>query len=306
MELRIIATGTFMRLTAHSAIIAAFLLLPSPTHAQGTRERQRGDQIVVTGERPDEARVREEKAREFVRALMPTRGRTMPRQFDDVCPFVTGLIPAQNRAVTQRIRRVAAASGVTVGGADCVPNTFLIVTRDKSAFIRAMSVRMPGSLNMGGIAIRRLANSPGPAAAWQLTGPIDRDGRPLHLENGIPVNRTTDAASRIRSASTSGFDASALVVETSALPGLTTIQLADYAAMRLLAKLDPARLPTNSPPTILKVLEAPMDSEVPVTLTQWDLGLLRGLYVSSLSLNGSGQRSEIVREIVKEVGAPQR
>jgi hypothetical protein len=135
-----------------------------------------------------------------------------------------------------------------------------------------------------------------------LGGPIDRDGRPLHQENGIPVNRTTDAASRIRSPSAQGFDASALVVERAALPGLTTTQLADYAAMRLLAKLDPARLPANSPPTILKVLEAPMDSEVPITLTQWDLGLLRGLYTSSLSLNGSGQRSEIVREIAKEVG----
>jgi hypothetical protein len=279
-------------------VIAASLLLPSRGLAQEPQEQRRSDQIVVTGER-----VHEEQAREFVANLMPTLGRPMPRQFDDVCPFVTGLIPAQNQAVTQRLRRVAAAAGVNVGGAGCVPNTFLIVTRDKSAFIHAMSVRMPGSFNMGGIAIRRLANSPGPAAAWQLTGPINRDGRPLHMENGIPVNRTTDPVSRIRANGGRGFDASALVVESGALPGLTSTQLADYAAMRLLADLDPARLPASSPPTILKVLEAPMDSEVPITLTQWDLGLLRGLYASSLGLNGSGQRSEILREVAREVGA---
>lgn len=291
-----------MRLTARAAIIAAFLLLPSAGHAQEPRDQERGGSIVVTGER-----VRQEQVREFVSALMPTRGRAMPRQFDDVCPVVVGLIPAQNQAVTERLRRVAAAVGVNVGGAGCVPNTLLIVTRDKRAFIRAMAQRQPESFsNMGGLQVRRLARTPGPAAAWQLTGPIDRDGTPLRMVGGMYVNDTIDAAGRIRSTSQLGFDASALVVESGALPGLTTTQLADYAAMRLLAKLDPARLPASSPPTILKVLEAPMGSEVPITLTQWDLGLLRGLYASSPNLNASNQRSQIVQQVAQEVGALKR
>jgi hypothetical protein len=282
-----------MRLTTHAAMIAAFLLLPSPAHAQELEDQGPGDQIVVTGERAADARAREEQARDFVGALMPTQGRSMARQFDDVCPFVTGLNPAQNQAVTERLRRVAAAAGVNVGGAGCAPNTFLIVTRDKRAFINALAQRRPESFvesgeSMGGIRVRRLANTPGPAAAWQLTG--SRSINP----------------SRIRPNGELGFDASALVVESRVLPGLTTTQLADYAAMRLLAKLDPARLPATSPPTILKILEAPMDSEVPITLTQWDLGLLRGLYAGSPGLSGSGQRSEIAREVAQEAGSSRR
>lgn len=93
------------------------------------------------------------------------------------------------------------------------------------------------------------------------------------------------------------FDASALVVETGALTGLTTIQLADYAAMRLFAKLDPQRLNGRVANTILKVLDAPMGSEVPITMTRWDLGFLRGLYASQPNRFAGAQRWEIAERL---------
>jgi hypothetical protein len=80
--------------------------------------------------------------------------------------------------------------------------------------------------------------------------------------------------------------------------------LADYAAMRLFARLNPAKLPAPSPPTILSVLEAPMGSEVPITMTEWDVGLLRGLYASSSNLRASGQRSQISQQVIKELEKP--
>jgi hypothetical protein len=71
--------------------------------------------------------------------------------------------------------------------------------------------------------------------------------------------------------------------------------------MRALARTDPGRLPASAPPTILRVLDAAAESEVPLSLTRWDLGFLRGLYASRANLNATAQRGEIVRAVDAEV-----
>ncbi len=71
--------------------------------------------------------------------------------------------------------------------------------------------------------------------------------------------------------------------------------------MRAFARTDPARLPELSPATILKVLDTSMGSEVPITLTRWDFGFLRGLYSSSTSLYAPSQHSEIRKTIRDEL-----
>lgn len=84
-----------------------------------------------------------------------------------------------------------------------------------------------------------------------------------------------------------------------ALAGLTLVQLANYAAMRAFARTDPARLAQSAAPTILHVLDAPIGSAVPVTLTQWDLSFLRALYASSANNYATRQRSEM-RRLVRD------
>jgi hypothetical protein len=97
------------------------------------------------------------------------------------------------------------------------------------------------------------------------------------------------------------FEAAALIVEQGALDGLSTTQLADYAAMRLFAKTDPQRLAGSSAPTIMGILDAPMGSAVPLTLTDWDLSFLRGLYASPNNLYAGAQRSTITRQITSDM-----
>jgi len=94
----------------------------------------------------------------------------------------------------------------------------------------------------------------------------------------------------------------ALVIERRALDGLTTTQLADYAAMRLFARTAPERLAGSTAPTILTIIEAPMGSAVPITLTDWDLAFLRGLYASHNNLYAAEHRSRISRRIANELG----
>ena len=119
------------------------------------------------------------------------------------------------------------------------------------------------------------------------------------------VNRTTRPQTRLNAAARPIFTAAAVVVERDALTGLSTTQLADYALMRALARADPHRLTASSPATILRVLEAPMGSELPVTLTRWDLGFLRGLYASRDNLYATAQRGEIRRGVAAELDGPE-
>lgn len=45
-----------------------------------------------------------------------------------------------------------------------------------------------------------------------------------------------------------------------------------------------------------------MGAEVPITMTQWDLGFLRGLYASTESLRTPAQRTEIRRRLLRDLG----
>ncbi len=126
---------------------------------------------------------------------------------------------------------------------------------------------------------------------------------PLRFDaaTGAYVNSTTEAASRITIPARRGVDAAALVVEVKALDGIKPIQLGDYAAMRLFAKLDPSRLPARAPTTILTVLTTPMGSPVPITMNKWDLGFLRGLYAAAPNLAPTSQRSQFAGQVMRDL-----
>lgn len=286
-------------------------LLAAPAAAQeSARPGGEGPDIVVTATQV------EEQIRDFVEALTQAPPRGQLSRFErSVCPAAIGLSAGQKEAVVSRIRRVAQAAGLEVGGPRCIPNVLLMVTSDKRAFLEALRRKHDyyfGDLSPG--QVRRLVREPGPATVWQLHGPpLDSDG--VELSQGgeaslpgaeYPVNRTTRQASRVTAAARPQFQAAAVVVEAGALDGLTTIQLADYAAMRAFARTDPARLPAHAPATILKVLDAPMGSEVPVTLTDWDLGFLRALYASSDNLYAAAQRSEMRKRMAEELEGTDR
>lgn len=275
-------------------------LLAAPAGAQVPTPPPPSSEIVVTG-----TLQREEQVRDFVGALTPARGGSIPRFIDAACPVAAGLGPRQKEAVIARLRTVAAAAGIRVADGACVPNMFVIVTRDKRAFIELLARNRPESFGMMTTReVARLARTPGPAAAWQLEGPVAANGVPLRFDEALGyVNSTTEAASRIKSVARRGFDAAALVVEIGSLDGITPVQLADYAAMRLLAKLDPSRLSNRAPTTILTILTTPTGSPVPITMTKWDLGFLRGLYTSAPDLNPSGQRSQIAGQVVRELNS---
>lgn len=257
-------------------------------------------EILVSGIRDVEREIGE-----FVGALTeaPVRGQLSRFETRSVCPLAVGVSGAQKEAVQSRMRRVAEAAGIRVGGAGCIANVVVIVTGDKRAFIEALARRYPHYFGeMPDREIRGLARAPGRAAAWQVPGPpLDADGAEMSDTSDVYLNRTVRPPSRITAGARPHFAAAVVVVERGALAGLTTTQLADYAAMRAFARTDPSRLADSAAPTILKILDAPMGSEVPITMTQWDLGFLRALYAAPDNLYAPNQRSAIRRRLEDEL-----
>lgn len=266
-----------------------------------TTQRAEDPSIIVTGHRNPE-----QDRKEFVRALTSLQfGGRIARFEQAVCPAALGLPHGQAAALVHRIRTVAQAVGVSIAGEKCHPNVVVIVPDNKQFFLQDLVKRHSeyfGSLSTE--QVRTLLRSPGPAASWQLEGPpISARGTELRFDDatGLYTNTTTEPASRINSGARPQFDGAVVVVERTALDGLTVTQLADYAAMRAFTATDPARLQGTTTPTILKVLEASADSQVPPSLTSWDLGLLRGLYTAPRNLETGSQRSAIRRAMEKEV-----
>lgn len=273
-------------------LLSAGLTLTTPALAQ---EAPPPDQstIVVTGEKNTQQAIKD-----FVRDLTPVAPSVQISRFEhSVCPVAVGLPRAQAQAVANRMRRVATSTGIAVGGSGCTPNVVVIVTSDKKALIEQLAKNRPDYFgDLPNHRIADLRRQPGPAAAWQLAGPqVNADGMPIDWDPSmqVPVNRTITPASRLTVPARPQFDAAVVVVERAALDGLTTTQLADYAAMRAYTGADPTRVRNANTPTILRVLEAPMGSAIPVTMTGWDLAFLQGFYSSRRDVTNSAQRSAI-------------
>ena len=258
--------------------------------------------IVVTG-----TKTSGDAIRNFVRDLTPLgAGGQLSRFEDEVCPFVTGLVPAQNAAVEERIRQLARAAGIDVAKPKCSPNVVLIIPTDKRAVLEELRRRHADYFgDLSGNQIRAVIRNPAPVDAWQIQGvAVSQDGRELPQRGGIWENRTTARASRLVASTRPQFAAAVVVVAFDALDGLTVTQLAEYVTLRALTGADPAGLRRPGPPTILRVFDAPFGSELPVTLTEWDLSFLRGYYSARRNRTAAAQRSAIAKTITDDRQKP--
>jgi len=284
--------------------IATFLGSPSAAQDEPPSDQA---PIIVEGRRDREAEIRE-----LVDALPPAPMTGHIIRFEHLaCPAVLGVPDEQKALVVDRMRAVADAAGVPLDRPGCRANVLVLVTNDKRQLMEHLWRRYGYFFGeRTNRQIERLVQSEAPAVLWQLNGQVDASGRELFSTmGGTIVNRTTQRPSRISDQAHAVLTGSILVVDSSALAGLSTTQFADYAALRLFSGVDPARLTTPNLSTILTALEAPMGSEVPLTLTNWDLAFLHALYASNESIHAPAQRGEIRdgmrREIERVEGAEQ-
>ena len=105
------------------------------------------------------------------------------------------------------------------------------------------------------------------------------------------------SASALRRVTRLDIEGSVIIIDRSAANGKTIAQLADYAAMRGLARTLPPD--DGSPPTILNLFETSGASPVRA-LTASDLGYLQSLYRLSGMESLNTARSRLSRDIARQ------
>lgn len=272
---------------------------PPPETPAGEQE------IVVRGKREREAQIKG-----FIDALAPSRYNGQVARFStEACPGTLGVVPRQAEVITARLRKIAAAVGVPLAEESCKPNVWVVVTDDREA----LATRVRGSWRSGPDGRPEKGRPDDLATVLYAEQLLDANGQQMGVkadtgdgDGGGYYQSEIFTSNRIRPSNTKTFTASALIVEPKTVDGLTTIQLADYAAMRLFARADPARLGPGSPPSILAALAAPNGSELPETVTEWDFAFLKALYRSNDRTYAGAQKKEMQSIVRKEITGQDR
>ena len=246
---------------------------------------------------------RDKKISRFIKELTPAPVHGQIARFDvPVCPAVAGVSDEQESYIEARLRRIAAAVGIPVAKPNCDPNVILVVARNKNDLLKQLEEHRPEYFpaSWSSWHIHELEHDPYPVVAWQFEGQFWADGRPIAggttasgISDILQLQRTIEPLTRLRPSARHAFVTSIVIVQHDALAGLTTTQLADYAAMRAFVRTDPKQLHAAASDTILGVLDAPMGSAVPLTLTSWDLSFLKAFYASNKNSFAEYQRSEM-------------
>lgn len=279
--------GSFRRaIGAGLTLLSLPSVLPSPLAAQEAPDSP----IVVTGQ-PE---LTEERAREVVgRLARPVSGQ-LARFHDPVCPHVIGFEEPYAGMVVERIRTTAEEIGAEVGGEDCPANLYLVIVDDGGAFVEQLHRDHPEAFaGMSVEAIDALSRPDSPARAWTVTWQTNSLGQVAGQPSpsggsgavksgyagssvrfdGVPVLRVYEA-STINPSVQQATGTAWVVLETEATFGKSLRQIADYAAMRGLAMVQPDGVDGNVE-TILGLFGSAM---APSRLTAFDRAFLEGLY----------------------------
>ena len=289
-----------MRIALSTSLAVAVAAAASPASGQSQPADTESSEVVVVGQAN-----RDRAVRDYVKAITQVSSINPVGRFDsaNVCPAAVGLSEAHNAAIAARMRRIAQAAGMPVAEPGCSANALVLFSNDKDELIEAFRKTFPAYFRQPSGQPVEIGRQPGPVTAWHLEQRIDRSGKAVGSGGAtdVAVVSTPVVPSRISGTLRPVFVASVVVIEVDSIIGLSITQVADYAAMRSFAKTDPARLKDSSAPSILTVLEAPMDSEIPLTLTSWDMAYLKALYASVPTRFGTRQANEISRRINEEL-----
>jgi hypothetical protein len=223
--------------------LAAILGLAVCGMAPAQPPAEDGRDIVVTGT-PDRR-----AAGTFVeRITVETQGQVA--RFDaPVCPRVLGLPADHAETIADRMRDVARAAGAEVAEPGCSPNILIVVAADGLEATQALHKLRPRLFE--GLAPRQieaLTRGDEAARAWQVIETRGRDGRKAEAIDSIPSaggppRFVKDAHvlqsslnSRIGLPTRQDLTLAVLLVDLDAVAGRSLRQLADYAAMRTLAR----------------------------------------------------------------------
>lgn len=229
--------------------------------------------IVVTGR----SALTAQEALAFTRSISPRIDGQLARLGVPACPRAIGFPAPIAAEIEARIRVVAAHANIPLGKPDCRGNLVVIGVDDGAGLIRALQkTRSPLLFGLPSSDVAALRALVSPARAWSLVELQNEDGVPgLTPVGALWANLDVRRASYIAPPTRQSIQFAVVVVEWPALPGKTTVQIADYVAMRTFARTRPPAGPDRVG-TILSLFER--DTVPPPSITRADLAYLRALY----------------------------
>jgi hypothetical protein len=283
------------------ALIAFALCLTLANGAAFAQTAKPDDrEIVVTGSRAVDIK----DATQFARhASAPVDGQ-LAKFNHAVCPRVLGLPDPLATQIEDRMSDVAVAAGAQVAKRPCKGNMVLIVTDDGSDLVRRMQkVRSHLIVGLEADELRALIKTPGPVRSWTFTAVENEDGQGISDPmDGSPVTLEVRSASHISLPTQQSIGVAIVVINSDALPGKSGVQIADYAAMRTLARTNPVE-GGGKIETIL-ALFGEGGATLP-ELSAADLAYLQSLYAMPGTRDSRDQVSRIARDVRKaSTGAP--
>ena len=195
--------------------------------------------------------------------------------------------------IVDRIEADARAAHIAVGGRGCRANVTAIFVRDGKAVLAALNRTDPGLFrDVGAGERRRLLAEDGPVHVLHATEIRSRDGDRLKAGTSATSAGKPDVPYlEVRSASILGLptrqdiNGAVILIDTPATVGKTLQQLADYIAMRVLARTREVGSGRGGD-TILTLFD---DAAPPPGMTSFDTGYLAALY------KGDGTRTGAIR-----------
>jgi hypothetical protein len=178
----------------------------------------------------------------MARAITPTRWSDEPvaRFAAPICVLAAGLPTPMLDAITARMVDVAHEAGVRLGGHDCQPNVAVLFVDDGSRELADLSRRHPAMFaNLDRRAIKRIAAAPGPVHVVSTTQERGSQGDPIFVGIGGERFLTLPFATRVVLPIRRDITSAVVLIDRRAIVGLTPRQIADYAAMRSFAMLNP-------------------------------------------------------------------
>lgn len=300
-------------------LISLLLALSQPAVADPT--------ILVEGTRKTDPEIRAE-AQSFVKAVaaQPGSADQLARWNQAICPKVIGATPAEEKPVLERVREVAAETGIKLSKRkNCEPNILIAFTDDPGGVVRAVFDKRPQSARSVPTAERAgLIDGAYPVRWWYdlkvegRYGAVPIGDNPALL-NSLDTHSGAGAApgggfaqsehqsgnvsdynsSLIGSKSRQSIGAATVIVDVRRVRDLSDDAVASFVAMVALAplKLPPRPVPT---PTITNLFsDAPAERET--ELTQWDRAYLAALYKVAANRSADIQRSSMTAQMAREM-----
>ncbi len=155
--------------------------------------------------------------------------------------------------------------------------------------------------------VRSFVRDPAPVAAWHIEGKMRRDGRAMATDyaSGIDYQRTIEPGSRKHPICPASFPRRDHGCRRGCAGGPDADTIGRLCGDARFRADRSAGLAASTTPTILHIIDAPMGSEVPLTMTEWDFSFLKALYSSDGRNYAASQRSEMRKLVKQELGEAQ-